>query len=495
MANFEDLRTLKAPSTSRVKAEESLNRNFKAMVGSRLPDMLNLPVGGLEFFHVNRKETTYSEGTKSVADVRSYKFDSFDGIPGYGVPARKDQGDVKDDRKLALRLEPEGTIIIPYAQFVPVPMDHFFSYAMADIDDHLYVVTKVEQVFIIDRDWYQLTYSPSMYFKYSDIQKQVINQYEYEEDNGPGVNSPDKKGEGGVIVSKSNRESINELEKRIDEVNSKYIDTFYSEKYDALMFLSSRYLSALIPKTIKGVDLNPSWLDLYRSRKMGFMYYALMDLQENAAIMEYSIDKNILFIEPPYPLFGAKASYKGSLYDKLIKKEFRKIGSTEPDKNPFKNRTNEFSEFIGNPSGYAFEYFKAVRDGLVFDYELKDYTVEYDYTTHFYFKLYDRHTALTRFWNSGIAINYMIHNIYNEDMYEKSACVKYTLKQNIVTKFCDLYMNSKHNEIVNNLYLLDYYVFDRENLDDYIGIPMLLLVLKLTLAEFKTNRKIYKEGA
>ena len=174
MANFEDLRSLKAPSTSRVKAEESLNRNFKAMVGSRLPDMLNLPVGGLEFFHVNRKETTYSEGTKSVADVRSYKFDSFDGIPGYGVPARKDQGDVKDDRKLALRLESEGTIIIPYSQFVPVPMDHFFSYAMADIDDHLYVVTKVEQVFIIDRDWYQLTYSPSMYFKYSDIQKQVI---------------------------------------------------------------------------------------------------------------------------------------------------------------------------------------------------------------------------------------------------------------------------------------------------------------------------------
>jgi len=56
-------------------------------------------------------------------------------------------------------------------------------------------------------------------------------------------------------------------------------------------------------------------------------------------------------------------------------------------------------------------------------------------------------------------------------------------------------MNSKHNEIVNNLYLLDYYVFDRENLDDYIGIPMLLLVLKLTLVEFKTNRKIYKEGA
>ena len=90
------------------------------------------------------------------------------------------------------------------------------------------------------------------------------------------------------------------------------------------MFLSSRDLSTLIPKTIKGVDLNPSWLDLYRSRKMGFMYYALMDLQENAAIMEYSIDKNILFIEPPYPLFGAKASYKGSLYDKLIKKEFRK---------------------------------------------------------------------------------------------------------------------------------------------------------------------------
>ena len=493
MGNFEDLRTLKAPSTSRVKAEESLNKNFKRMVGSKLPDMLNLPVGGLEFFHVNRKETTYSEGTKTVSDVRGYKFDSFDGIPGYGVPARKDQGDVKEDRKLALRLEQEGTIIIPYSQFVPVPMDHFYSYAMADIDDHLYVVTKVEQVFIIDRDWYQLTYSPSMYFKYSDIQKQVINQYEYAEDLGPSVNDPNKSGEGGVIVSKSNRESINLLEKRIEEVNSKYIETFYNEKYDALMFLASRDLGSLIPKQIKGVNLDPNWLDLYNSRRMGFIYYSLMDLQENAAIMEYSIDRNILFIEPPYPLYGAKASYKGSLYDKLIKKEFKKTGSTEPDKNPFKNKVTEHTETIANPSSYAFRYFEMVRDNLVFEYELKDYEVEYDYSAYMYFKLYDRHTALTRFWNSGIAINYMIHNTYYEDTYEKFGCIKYTLKQNIVTKFCDLYMNNKYKDIVNELYLLDYYVFDRENLDDYIGIPMLLLVLKLTLSEFKANREIYKE--
>ena len=495
MANFEPLKTLGDKSTSRAKADLILADNMKKMISGRIPDMLNLPASAIDLFHINKKETTYSEGTKTSSDVRSNKYDFIEGIPTYGVPNRRETQDgSKDDRKLQLRIDQEGQMLIPYSDVNPVPMDHFYSYSLADVN-HLFVITKVERQFIIDRDFFLVTYSPSPYFKYQDILKQVVNEYVYEEDTGLGVGGKDKGFETPQILSKDGKGAREELQSKIDDLNKKYIDTFYNEKYDALIFVPQNKISELVPKKIDGVDLEQDWKELYHRRRMGFIYYSLMDLQANMPILNYSMDKNILFLEPPYPLFGAKASYKGSLYDKLIKKEFKRIGSTEPDKNPFKNRTNEFSEFIGNPSGYAFEYFKAVRDGLVFDYELKDYTVEYDYTTHFYFKLYDRHTALTRFWNSGIAINYMIHNIYNEDMYEKSACVKYTLKQNIVTKFCDLYMNSKHNEIVNNLYLLDYYVFDRENLDDYIGIPMLLLVLKLTLAEFKTNRKIYKEGA
>ena len=82
-----------------------------------------------------------------------------------------------------------------------------------------------------------------------------------------------------------------------------------------------------------------------------------------------------------------------------------------------------------------------------------------------------------------------------EDTYEKEAVVKYTVTHNIVTKFMDMYMDSDFKGIVNNLELLDYYIFDRQNIDDYIGVPLVILVLKLTLENLKVNKKIFREGS
>ena len=95
-----------------------------------------------------------------------------------------------------------------------------------------------------------------------------------------------------------------------------------------------------------------------------------------------------------------------------------------------------------------------VRDRLNYEYELNDYEVKYDYSCWFYFKMYKRHNALTRYWNSGIAVNYLLHNTYIEDDYEKTGVAKYTLTHNIATKFMDMYMDGDTKGIVDNLYLL-----------------------------------------
>ena len=116
-------------------------------------------------------------------------FDLIEGVPTYGVPARREvQDGSKDDRKLALKIEQEGQMLIPYCDVTPVVMDHFYAYSFADIDDHLFVITKVEKQFLIDRDFHLVTYTPSPYFKYSDIMKQVVNTYVFEEDKGTGAN-------------------------------------------------------------------------------------------------------------------------------------------------------------------------------------------------------------------------------------------------------------------------------------------------------------------
>lgn len=494
MANFEPLKKLEAPSTSRARAELTLADNFKKMIGGRIPDMINLPASAIDLFHINKKETTYSEATKATTDVRANMFDLIEGVPTYGVPTRREvQDGSKDDRKLALKIEQEGQMLIPYCDVTPVVMDHFYAYSFADIDDHLFVITKVEKQFLIDRDFHLVTYSPSPYFKYSDIMKQVVNTYVFEEDKGTGANGTGV--EASQIVAKGDKVSKDEVENKIKELNDKFIDTFYNEERDSLIFLPSSSLSTLVPKEIDGVNLDPSWLELYKIRKMGFIYYSLIDLQLNYPIMEYSIDRNILFLEPPYPLYGAKSSYKGSLYDRLIRKDFKKIGVVSDKKNLFKNRKEIEEEVIGNPSAYAFKYFCKVRDRLNYEYELNDYEVKYDYSCWFYFKMYKKHNALTRYWNTGIAVNYLLHNTYIEDDYEKTGVAKYTLTHNIATKFMDMYMDGDTKGIVDNLYLLDYYIFDRENIDDYIGVPLVILVLKLTLGDLKAGRKLFKEGS
>ena len=498
MPNFEPLKKLEAPTSGRAKADITLAENFKKMISGRIPDMVNLPASAIDLFHINKKETTYSEATKATTDVRANLFDLIEGIPVYGVPTRREiQDGSKDERKLQLRIEQENQILIPYSDVTPVVMDHFYAYSFADID-HLFVITKVEKQFIIDRDYHLVTYSPSPYFKYKDIMKQIVNEYVYDGSSsgiGPDGKGNDSGFEAPQIIGKNDKVAKDEIESKLRELNDKFIQTFYNEDRDSLLFLSDSDIVNLIPKEIDGFKIDESWLNLYRRRKMGFIYYSLIDLQLNLPILEYSIDRNVLFLEPPYPLYGAKASYKGSLYDRLIRKDFKKIGSTEAKKSIFKNRKEIEEEIVGNPSAYAFKYFCKIRDKLNYDYELNEYTVKYDYSCWFYFKMYERHNALTRYWNTGIAVNYLLHNTYMEDTYEKEAVVKYTVTHNIVTKFMDMYMDSDFKGIVNNLELLDYYIFDRQNIDDYIGVPLVILVLKLTLENLKVNKKIFREGS
>ena len=103
MANFEPLKKLEAPSTSRARAELTLADNFKKMIGGRIPDMINLPASAIDLFHINKKETTYSEATKATTDVRANMFDLIEGVPTYGVPARREVQDGSTIENLHLR--------------------------------------------------------------------------------------------------------------------------------------------------------------------------------------------------------------------------------------------------------------------------------------------------------------------------------------------------------------------------------------------------------
>lgn len=476
-------RGITAPESSRARAEAEMSKNLKNMLNNKIPNVFNLSTFITDWFHVNKKETTYSEGTKQSTDIRSYRFDLIEGFPAHNVPERKEVDDDKEDRKVNIRTNPDGVLYIAASYMQPVEMDHFFAYNFADMENHLFVVTDVKRTFLIDRDWWEVKYTPSPYLKYDDIMDLVINTYVYKESD---MTSPNGES-GSTIVTKGNAAAQDGIAAAIETLNSNFIETFYSEKYDALGFFPKIDVSRLEPTYLNGLDLidKPEWIELFRRRKMGFIYYALMDLQARAAVMTYGLDRNILFLEPPYVLDGAKASYNGSLFDKLIERKFNKKGVITPDDSPFKHRTAIEDETIANPSAYALKYYEVIRDNLNRPYELKDYEPQYDYSIMFNFKMYETHTALSRFWNSGIALNYLLHHTYFNDTYEKTGYVKYTLKQNIVTKFCDMFMNKDYEGIQKNLYLLGYYTLDKDNIDDYIGVPMLMIVLIQTLKEIQ----------
>ena len=150
---------------------------------------------------------------------------------------------------------------------------------------------------------------------------------------------------------------------------------------------------------------------------------------------------------------------------------------------------------VTTPGAVIFDYSLNLRN-LINDEYNDNYIPQYSYSIKFYLRERSDHLILTTMFNTGITLVDMLNTASFIDPTLKSCHVTYQLMHPVITKFLDKFMENDIEYICNNVKELHKLMVDKDNIDDYIGIPMILLVLDLIYRELNrdTNGSVWQRG-
>ena len=121
---------------------------------------------------------------------------------------------------------------------------------------------------------------------------------------------------------------------------------------------------------------------------------------------------------------------------------------------------------------------------------------KYSYDMKYYLREKNDHLILTTMFNTGIILVDMLNTASFIDPALKSCHVTYQLMHPIITRFLDYWMDNDIKSIMSNIKDLKNLMIDKDNIDDYMGIPMLLIVLNIIYKELNrdTNTSSWRKG-
>lgn len=426
--------------TDRASAEAVIADNNKAQYWS-FTKAVNAPSVLCTYFPINEDYTSYSESTKNIKDNASGK--KFDMIKNFVIYERdsEDLQDVdNDERRLSINLSPKTSFIQP-GVLRPKEGDHLVLTSQGSIAKP-YQVTKVVPRKFLDREIWEIQYSESTIFTLDGLLSKVVRRRVYISDN-VGTNS-------AVIVDEDKAEKLSLVASIIDKLNTKFIETFYDEKYDQLVF-------------------KPYGFDNYH-----FNYYANDRMQQTLGLFKYGYDKNTLFIRNIYDYDAVESNYDNSLYTSLLDRLFYKKDEIELDDSTVGLIQSQASEIL----------LKALsdRENIFGEYRgVRQYDSKYLYNTRLYLRSKANHMILTRYYNSKVTLVDMFDSAGYFDTKLKQSWVEYTITSPYICKFLDWFMDGSIDCIISNISLLKRYSPSKYCIDDYLGVPLLILALQETL--------------
>ena len=202
----------------------------------------------------------------------------------------------------------------------------------------------------------------------------------------------------------------------------------------------------------------------------------MVEFQLNEEILKYGLDNNTLFVESVPDIENTQSNYLKSIYQRLMNKDFDEY-SADVDMSQ-----------IDKLDGYSSVHFTKLyepRDIINADHEYM-YVPKYAYVQKFYFREYCEHSMLTAFYKSNFTMVDIIDGVAWNNKIGKSEYVYYYLRSPIITKFLDAYMDDGVADILGEsryLNKLKKYTIDKDNVDDYMGIPLLLYAIKSVIGD------------
>ena len=433
-------------SFNRSDTEARLGINAKnTFTATPLTNLISAATTRCTYYAINVNETTYRNGPDITVDVRkSRRYVKIKGFVMYqrdGKDIDQDNGD--DQRETSIDLASFQSLIIGVTAFVPKPGDLIVLEYQGNLAVP-YQVINVSPTSYIDRECFAVTYAPDgVYKNAADIDKYVVSEATFRE-SALGT-------EQSVIVPDGSAELINTLSDIYSSINASYVDVFYDMKYDT-------------------VGMNPKFI----SESLWFRYVSTVYFQLEEQVLRFGMDGNVLFIENIPAIGRPGVNYNNSLFMKLIDKDFKeRVGSPAA-----------INMLNGNASRQFINLYKA--RSIINNSHRYPYISKYLYRQKFYFRdIVPPHSMLTLFYRSDFNIIDILDMTDGwDDHMGKAQHVIFELENGVITKLLDAYMDDKTEEVLSDkeyIKTLKRYAIDKDNIDDYIGIPMFLYVLKATI--------------
>lgn len=443
----------------------------KNMMNSPFTRLINQGSMLVDYYQINEAETTYTDVLNFTQDYG--KTTRFDKIANFTLYGRGDDLEIDDkgrdpERALALNLTNKQSVILPNT-IVPKEHDHIVILAQGNLAKP-FMITKVMPIKLIDRDAFLIDYVETSMFEIAQLEERVVNRYMFD---------ASKVGTGMQTIIPEAQANLNaDLVGIIDDLQNQYVEAFYNTELDILGF------SPTIGDI--GAYAKNNSAEIYNHAQFIFNHYANDLMQQNKNILKFGYDRNTLFLTNTYGFDRALINYKTSIYEKLLGRKFVPINEATP-------KGDEM--LITTGGAVIFDYCLGLRNLINDEYGI-DYTPKYSYDMKYYLREKSDHLILTTMFNTGITLVDMLNTASFIDPVLKSVHVTYQMFHPVITKFLDMWMENDIKGICSNLNELKDIMVDKDNIDDYMGIPCILLVLDIIYKELNkdSNSSVWRRG-
>lgn len=390
--------------------------------------------------------TSYSEGTKNIKlSHNAEKFIKISNFQMFNYDSEDLEDKTTDDRRISINLAAKSSFLQP-GSILPKEGDHIVLASQGAIAKP-YMVSKVTPLKFLDKEIWSIDYIESTKYTIPELESCTVSRKSYITSNG-STGLP-------ALIDEDDKDLLDVANAVLDKIRTKYVELFYDVAYDDLVYVP------------------------YGQPKLRLNYYAISRLQELHQVLKYGYDKNTLFIQNTYGFDAIEENFDKSLYGSLIERWF--IPRDEHCNDSPSNITNFGAEEIANAC--------ELRDRIFDEYRgFPQYESKYVYETRLYLRHKSEHLIVTRYYNSEIVLFDMFDTAGFFDPRLKKSWLNFELKSPVICPVLDMYMDQEYDKILEYCKKLKRYNPSKLCIDDYIGVPMLLICLEEAI-KYKTDNK------
>lgn len=457
---------------TRAQSESIIANNNKSLLETSLSSMTSQSQYTVDYFSINGPETTYTETLNLTLNRhKTERFTLIYDLILHGS-STEDLEDKKDtERKLAINLA-NKEFIVPVGSIEPKIGDHLVLKIQGSVGElKPYEVTDVQAVKYNYKEVWKIIIGETHAYTLSELMDRVVKKMNYVDGNvGSGMAS---------LIDTNTKAASDKILAVMDALQSSYVEAFYDVQSDTLGF----------EPTLGSFDSSGRWESVegtckrvYKNQFI-FNHYANDLMQQKNQVLKFGHDKNVLFVSNVYGFDRTEINYKTSMYNDLIKRKYKPINEVFAGPN---------DDLIQGDTTVLFKQVLALRDFILEEDDF-DYEPRYSYNKKFYMRRREEHLILTPYFNTGkILVDMLNTTSFIDDL--KNNYATYELKSPRICKILDLFMDDNKAELVSNLDILDELYVDKDNIDDYMGVPLLLLALSEVYYELNKDKSVGTYG-